>query len=447
MKHDRILKQRMTRRDFIWLMGVAGSAVALPPLLTGCATDPVTGQKTLVGMSEAQEIALDKSQSTHQFSADYGAYQDDALNRYLESVSQDVWKQSHRPGMPYNARVVNANYINAYTFPGGSMATTRGIMLEMQNEDELAALMGHETGHVNARHAAERAGKTLLVQGGLVLAQVAAANQQRDYQPIVNLAGQIGASALLAKYSRDNEREADALGMEYMARSGYSPEGMVGLMNLLQKESKTRPGLLETMFSSHPMSAERYQSAVSRSATQYPGERGRTLRRDRYMDHTAGLRQLKPAIAEMQQGENELSKGQAAKADTYFGQALRLAPRDYTANVLMAKAKIAQKKEREAEAYLTQARAIYPSEGQALQLSGVTKLALKQPDAALKFFEDYDRRLPGNAGTTFLKGVSYESMGNKKLAAEHYYRYAQTAGTGTESQYAVSRLKSWGYVK
>ena len=115
MSHDRILKQRMTRRDFLWLMGVAGSAATLLPWLTGCATDPVTGQKTLVGMSEAQEITLDKSQSQHQFSADYGAYQDDSLNHYLESVSHEVWKQSHRPGMPYNARVVNANYINAYT--------------------------------------------------------------------------------------------------------------------------------------------------------------------------------------------------------------------------------------------------------------------------------------------------------------------------------------------
>ncbi len=447
MSHDRILKQRMTRRDFLWLMGVAGSAATLPPWLTGCATDPVTGQKTLVGMSEAQEIALDKSQSQHQFSADYGAYQDDSLNQYLESVSHEVWKQSHRPGMPYNARVVNANYINAYTFPGGSMATTRGIMLEMESEDELAALIGHETGHVNARHAAERAGKTLLVQGGLIIAQVAAANQERDYQPIISLAGQIGASALLAKYSRDNEREADALGMEYMMKSGYNPEGMVGLMSLLQKESKSRPGLLETMFSSHPMSGERYQNAVNAVATRYPSERGRALRRDRYMDHTVALRQLKPAIAEMQQGESELAKGQATKADTHFGQALRLAPRDYAANVLMAKAKLAQKKEREAEAYLTQARAIYPSEGQALQLSGVTKLALKQPDAALKFFEEYDRGLPGNASTTFLKGVAYENMGNKQSAAEHYYRYAQAAGTGTESQYAVSRLKSWGYVK
>jgi predicted Zn-dependent protease len=446
MNHDRIYKNRMTRRDFLWLMGVAGSAAALPPLLSGCATDPVTGEKTLVGLSEGQEIGLDKEQSPHQFSADYGASQDDGLNRYVQSVGGDLWGRSHRPKMPYSARALNANYVNAYTFPGGSMGATRGILLEMQSEDELAALMGHEIGHVNARHAAERAGKSMLIQGGLVLASVAVAGKE-NYQPIVQLAGQIGGSALLAKYSRDNEREADALGMDYMVKAGYNPDGMVGLMGMLQSQSKSKPGLLETMFASHPMSDERYQDALKRAQGQYAGQRGRALRRERYLDNTASLRRIKPAVAAMQQGEAQLAKNQPGQAEGHFHQALGLAPGDYVANVLMAKTKMAQKQEREAEAYLSQARAIYPSEGQALQLSGVAKLALKQPDAALQFFNAYDQRLPGNAGTTFLKGVAYENMQDKKQAAEHYYRYAKLSASGQEAQYAVSRLKAWGYVK
>lgn len=443
--HDRIYKNQMTRRDFLWLMGVAGSAAALPQL-AGCATDPVTGEKTLVGLSEAQEVSLDKEQSPHQFSADYGASQDAALNRYVQDVSDDLWRNSHRPKMPYSARVLNANYINAYTFPGGSMAATRGIMLDLQNEDELAALMGHETGHVNARHAAEQAGKSMLVQGGLVLAQVAASGKEQ-YQPIVQLVGQLGGSALLSKYSRDNEREADALGMEYMTRAGYNPDGMVGLMGMLQSQSKAKPSLLETMFASHPMSDERYQTAVQRAQGQYAGPRGRALKRERYMDNTASLRPLRPAVTAMQQGESLLAKDQAGQAEPHFRRALDLAPGDYAANVLMAKAKLAQKQEREAEPYLAQARAIYPSEGQALQLSGVTKLALRQPEAALQFFNAYEQRLPGNPNTTFLMGVGYEHMQDKKRAAEHYYRYAQTVGSGQEAQYAVSRLKAWGYVK
>ncbi|NTV96831.1 MAG: M48 family metalloprotease, partial [Thiobacillus sp.] len=375
MNDDRIYQNRMTRRDFLWLMGVAGSATALPPLLAGCAADPVTGKSTLVGLTEQQEISLDKEQSPHQFSSDYGACQDDGLNRYVQEVGSGLWSRSHRPQMPYSARVLNANHINAYTFPGGSMAATRGILLEMQSEDELAALMGHEIGHVNARHAAERAGKSMLVQGGLVLASVAGGE---NYQPIVQLAGQIGGSALLAKYSRDNEREADALGMDYMVKAGYNPDGMVNLMGLLQNQAKTKPGLLETMFASHPMSDERYQTASKRAEGKYAGQRSRAIRRERYQDNTANLRRLKPAVTALQQGETLMAKNQPAQAEEPFGRALGLAPGDYAANVLMAKAKLAQKKEREAEAYLSQARAIYPSEGQALQLSGVAKLVQGQ---------------------------------------------------------------------
>ncbi|MBU1664691.1 MAG: M48 family metalloprotease, partial [Gammaproteobacteria bacterium] len=176
----RSLEGPLSRRDFLWLLGVAGSAVLLQ--LSGCAIDPVTGQKTLVGMSEDQEKSLDKSQSPNQFSSDLGAVQDAGLNHYVQDVGTNLWSKSHRPKMPYSARVLNANYVNAYTFPGGSMGVTRGIMLEMKNEDELAALLGHEIGHVNARHSAERAGKELLANVALTAASVAIASSENGQQ-------------------------------------------------------------------------------------------------------------------------------------------------------------------------------------------------------------------------------------------------------------------------
>ncbi|MFZ5484574.1 MAG: M48 family metalloprotease [Pseudomonadota bacterium] len=434
------------RRDFLRLIGLASAAVVLPPWLQGCATDPVTGKTSLVGMSEDQEKHLDKQHAPHQFSADYGASQDTRLNRYVEYVGARMWADSHRPKMPYSARALNANYVNAYTFPAGSIGVTRGILLEMESEDELAALMGHEIGHVNARHAAERAGKSMLVQGGLVLAQVAVAGNEQ-YQPIIQLAGQIGGSALLAKYSRDDEREADALGMDYMVKAGYNPDGMSGLMGMLQSQSKSKPGLLETMFASHPMSDERHATAQKRAAKKYAAERGRKENRERYMDSIADLRRIKTVVAAQQQGEGLMSKKQLPQAEERFDQALRQAPDDYTGNVLMAKLMTAQKRPREAEAYLAQARAIYPSEGQALQLSGVNKLALNQPDAALQFFQAYEQRLPGNPNTTFLMGVAHEDRHDRKQAAQYFYRYAQQVNSGREAQYAVSRLKSWGYLK
>ncbi len=443
----RSLEGPLSRREFLWLLGVAGSATLLP--LSGCAIDPVTGEKTLVGLSEAQEKSLDKQQSPNQFSADLGAVQDSGLNRYVEEVGGGLWVKSHRPQMPYSARVLNANYVNAYTFPGGSMGVTRGIMLEMQNEDELAALLGHETGHVNARHSAERAGKELLANIALTAASVAIASSEngQQYLPLLQPLSQIGASALLAKYSRDNEREADSLGMDYMVAGGYNPDGMVGLMAMLRGEAQQKPSLLETMFASHPMSEERYQTAVRTAEQKYPGERRRPAKRERYMDHTAGLRRIQPTIAACQKGEALMAKQQLPQAEDQFAQALRHTRDDYAANVLMAKALMAQKKTREADTYLASAKSIYPGEAQAVHLSGLAKLALRQPEAALAEFVAYDKLLPGNPSTLFFVGAAHENMGQRREAANYYYRYLQSGAQGGEAQFAVARLRDWKVIK
>ncbi|MEW6677667.1 MAG: M48 family metalloprotease [Pseudomonadota bacterium] len=445
----RSLETALSRRDFLWLVGAAGSAVVLPSVLSGCAVDPVTGEKTLVGLSEAQEVSLDKSQSPKQFSSDLGAVQDGNLNRYVQDVGTTLWSKSHRPKMPYSARVLNANYVNAYTFPGGSMGVTRGIMLEMQNEDELAALMGHEIGHVNARHSAERAGKEMLANVALVAANVAAASSEagQQYLPILQPLSQVGASALLAKYSRDNEREADSLGMDYMVQGGYNPEGMVGLMGLLRSEAREKPNLLETMFSSHPMSEERYQTARQTAEKKYASLRGKTLKRERYMDNTAGLRRIQPTVEACQKGETFMAKKQLPQAEEQFGLALRHTRDDYAANVLMAKALMAQKKTRDADSYLATAKALYPGEAQAVHLAGLNKLSLRQPEAALAEFQAYERLLPGNPSTLFFMGAASENMGNRRDAANYYYRYLQTGSQGGEAQYAVNRLRGWKVIR
>ena len=112
---DRVFRGEMTRRDILWIMGVSAASAAAPAVLTGCATSPVTGQSMLAGISEQEEVAIDRQQSPHQFSNDYGAVQDARLNGYLTQVGNSLATRSHRPQMPYNYRVVNANYVNAYT--------------------------------------------------------------------------------------------------------------------------------------------------------------------------------------------------------------------------------------------------------------------------------------------------------------------------------------------
>ena len=432
----------MSRRRFVqW------SALATVGWVAGCAVNPVTGEHQLMLVSEKQEIDLDRQNSPHQFSADYGPVLDNQLNAYLDRTGRRLAALSHRPQMPYSFRAVNANYINAYAFPGGSIAATRGILLKMENEAGLAALLGHELGHVNARHTAAVMSKgqlTNLVLGG-VAAAAGAGNS--SYGKLAAQLGMLGSGVLLASYSRDNERQADALGMEYMVKAGYGPDGMVGLMDILNNMSKGHQSAAELLFATHPMSSERYRTAVKTARSAYAADKGKPLYKERYMDHTAGLRRIKGAIETMQKGEAAMGAEKYVEAEGLFQSALKQAPNDYAGLVLMAKCQLAQKKVDAAERCLRTAREAYPREGQALYLDGFVKLAKKEYAEALSRFAAYDKQLPGNPNTVFFKGMAYEGQGVRKSAAENYYAYLQAVNQGSNAQYAYNRLVEWGYIK
>lgn len=434
-------RNRVTRRQALWLIG-AGCASAG---LSGCTTSPVTGESILVGMSEADEKAVDARVSPHQFSRDLGAVQDPAINRYVAEVGNRLDDTTHRPTMPYSYRALNANYVNAYTFPGGAMGVTRGIMVELNDESELAALLGHELGHVNARHVAQQQGRSLLAQ--VAVAGVNIAARDSSWGNVIAMGSQLGASALLSGYSRDDEREADALGQEYMVRGGYPANGMVRLHQLLVDQEKEAPSLLQTMFSTHPMSRERRDTAQQMAETRYAASKGRNPQRERFMDSTASLRQIKPTIDDLKQGETAMAKKDYRSAETKFDSAVKRTPQDYAANVRMAQCLQATGRGRQALDYADSARRIYPQEAQAHKMAGVLALELRDPAMALQRLDEYDRILPGDPGVTFLKGVSYEGTGNRRAAAQHYNAYLRQSQQGDAAQYAYSRLKGWGYVR
>jgi len=415
--------------------------------MMGCAVDPVTGRSQLMLVSESQEVEIDRQYSPKQYSADYGIIQDTALNRYIGQVGQSLVPHTHRTGMPYAFQTVNAVYVNAYAFPGGSIAVTRGILLELADEAALAGLLGHELGHVNARHTAEQMSKSQISSVLLTGLQAAVGLGAASYADIAGQLGMLGASLLLASYSRDNEREADALGNAYMVKAGYSTDGFVELMGMLNSLSKERPGYTDVLFSTHPMSEERYRTAVDAARTIYQGSRSAPRHRERYMDNTVRLRALKGAIDLMQKGETALSKKRYGEAESLIGRALKQAPDDYAGLVMMSKCLAVQKKSREAESYAERAKAVYPGEGQAWYVGGFVQLDQKKYPEAYRSFDQYDRILPGNANATFFKGYALEGMGDKTAAAAHYRKYLQAIQQGAQAQHAYNRLVEWGYIR
>ena len=434
----------MNRRDFLWFSGIATGSVSFSTLMSGCAFDPVTGKATLSLVSEEQEISIDQQQSPHQFSTDYGANNDQTLNRYVSKVGEAVAKTSHRAQMPYNYRVLDANHVNAYTFPAGSMGITRGIMVEMQSEAELAALLGHEIGHVNARHASERTTKGMLVQAAVGIASSAVGEGQA--QQVVSGLGVLSATALLAKYSRDNEREADKLGMEYAVSAGANPQGMVDLMNLLNSLHSSKPGALDIMFSSHPMSDERLKNASVQMSSRFKAQQSRDLGRERYMDYTAGLRQQKDLIKTLANADLALSAGKFDDAENEIVKARRLNDADYALWVISAKQNMAKERFANANADLVRASSLKPNEQLPAYMKGVNYLELNQPENARSSFLSYKQNLPGNPLVDFFIGFSYEAQEQREPAASSYKVFLQQVQQGQQAEYAYRRLVEWGYV-
>ncbi len=435
----------ITRRDFILLS--AGSAAALS--LGGCATNPVSGKKMFTLLSESGETQIDRQYSPHQISADYGAVQDSSLNKYIAKVGGELAAKSHRPNVPYSFRAVNASYVNAYAFPGGTIAITRGMLIELNDESELAAVMGHEIGHVCARHAASSYTKgiiasTIVSAGALTVGLL---TENDTYATITSGLGAVAAGGFLAHYSRDNEREADALAMEYMTRCGYNPQGAVGVMQILKKLQKEQPNAIEMIFATHPMSEERYNNAISLMNSKYSSFKHLPTNKERFMDETANLRKKADVIRNLQKAEMAIIKNKFNDAESFLKDALQKAPDDYGTLLTYSQFHLAIKQAEMAERMAEEAKRVYPGEPYALYLAGISKIHLKKYDEAYQSFVQYERILPGNNEIIFYQGFSMEGAGRRQLAAERYMAYLQVEQNTEHAQYAYRRLVEWGYIK
>lgn len=424
----------LSRRDFVKIVGAGGL------ILAGCAKNPVTGKSQLMLLGEGDEIAIDQKQSPHQFSEDFGAVSEPRVNQYVQRVGRELGAKSHRPTVPYSFRVVEASHVNAYAFPGGSIACTRGILLGLDNEAQLAALLGHEIGHVSARHSAARMSQGMLLQVAVVGATIAVASKDERYAPVAGTVGALGSGLLLAKYSRDDERQADSLGLDYMVRCGHNPEGMMGLMRMLNGLHDKEPSQLDLMFASHPMSKERLDNTQRAIQERYATLGSYPLNRERFMDETEPLRRFKPAVEAIQKGDKALATGKPETATPHYAAALKAIPDDYEALVKMSRCLLLQKQVKEARIYADRAKAAKPGEAQALAAMGLAALQMKDFAASHAEFAAYRKVLPGNPGMLFLDGFSLDNLGRRQEAAVLYRNYLETGATDRAAVHAQNRL-------
>ncbi len=299
-------------------------------LLSGCAANPVTGQQELAFVSESEEIAIGKEQYAPSRQSQGGDYQvDPVLTRYVDKVGQKLAAVSDRK-LPYEFTVLNNSVPNAWALPGGKIAVNRGLLTELHNEAELAAVLGHEIVHAAARHGAQGMERGIFLQGAVLAVgvAVAASDDYGDYADLAAGVATVGAGMVNQRYSREAELEADLYGMEYMVRAGYDPMAAVALQETFVRLSEGQEeNWLEGLFASHPPSRERVDRNRE-TAARLRSKGGVTLGEEPFQRAVAHLIETKDAYAAFDEGQAALEKGDAAKALKLADKALAVEPKE-----------------------------------------------------------------------------------------------------------------------
>lgn len=253
-------------------------------LIAACTMNPATGQRQLTLMSEAQEIEIGR-QTHPKVLASIGAYDSPEWQAYIQELGSKIAATSERPDLDWTFTVLDDPVVNAMALPGGFVYVNRGILADFNSEAELASVLGHEIGHVTARHSVEQMSRAQLAQLGLGVAAIAS----EDFRQFAGLAGQ-GLGILFLKFGRDDESQSDELGLRYMVRSGYDPHQMPKVFQTLDRESQAQ-GLRATpeWMSTHPNPGNRVADINARIAGLPPEERQGTVGREAYLRRLGGL--------------------------------------------------------------------------------------------------------------------------------------------------------------
>jgi predicted Zn-dependent protease len=262
------------------------AALSISFLIPSCSVNPVTGKKEIMLMSEAQEISMGKAYDP-QVVASFGLYEDEQMQQFINEKGKEMGAISHRPHLNYEFKILDSPVVNAFAVPGGYVYFTRGIMAHFNNEAEFAGVLGHEIGHVTARHSAKQQSTQTLAQLGLIVGVIAS-------KEIARYAGQAqeALGLLFLKFGRDDESQSDQLGVEYSTKIGYDAHEMAHFFSTLDRmRGGSEVERIPTFMSTHPDPANRQQK-VEMAATKWQEGRPRSefkINRDQYLRMIDGL--------------------------------------------------------------------------------------------------------------------------------------------------------------
>jgi predicted Zn-dependent protease len=260
-------------RSLFAVLVIAGAA---------CATNPVSGKKQMSLLSEAEELAIGQQQDV-EIRREMGVYDDPDLQRYVNDIGQQLARVSHRPNLPWSFTIVDNAAINAFALPGGYIYLTRGILAYLDDEAQLAGVLGHEIGHVTARHAAQAYTRQAQAGIGLAILSIFVPGTA----PFTDL-GAAGLSVLFLRHGREAEIEADRLGVEYGSGAGFDPAGVPRFLSTLARVNALSERGVPNWLSTHPDPGSRVVKAEP-VAGKFGSDAAKAVNRDQYLDRIRGL--------------------------------------------------------------------------------------------------------------------------------------------------------------
>jgi len=473
---------QVLKSAFITPFGTFLLSLSLLMLSSGCAINPVTGKSQIMLISESQEIAMGRD-AAPSLNWDFGGrYRDRELESYLGGIVGRLWSVSERSNLPFSFYVQNTSIPNAFALPG-YVAMTRGLLVNLQNEAQFSAIMGHEAGHVMARHTAARVSRGVLVQVGLGLGG-AALGSTRGGDALMAL-GSVGASLLLLQYDRSQELESDRLGVLYMSKIGYDPgeavtaheELVVAVDRFMKRAGKESAsgGFLDSILSTHPRKEVRVEE-IRNMISELPPYRinGDGRFAADFSDKLRGIRKTNEAYLVYDDGMRALEQKSYAEADRLVRKAIAM--NEYQAPFHALAGRIAFVQERFGDAekgfqkalsidneyqpayyglgviayrkndyrkgleHLEKSLTLYPQHPGSLYASGLCYHELNMPQEALTFFGSFAGAVEEHPEVYGYMGMDYEKMQRVDLAMEAYTAQIKVEPNNRMGAYAKQRL-------
>ena len=405
--------------------------------LAGCTVNPVTGEKQLSLIGENEEIQMGAEQYVPTQQTQGGRfYLDPELTVYVSEVGRKMARVSDRPDLPYEFVVLNNSTPNAWALPGGKIAINRGLLVKLDDEAQLASVLGHEIVHAAARHSVQRMQQGMIISAGM--AGLGMALSDNEWAGLVMGGAAVGAQLALAQYSQGDELESDAYGIRYMDAAGYDPQAAVELQKLFLELSNDRQSnWLQGLFATHPPSARRVEQ--NQQLAQQLGTGG-YRGRDVYQRKIATLKELQPAYDAHDKALKLASEGNMVAAMEAINSAINQAPREAMFYALRGRIFKEQGKNEKAQADFDKAVSLYPEMFEYQLYNGLNALAMNNLSKARDHLQKANEVVPTSIAYLRLGDIAAQ-QGRRQEAVNYYSTAAQAGGeVGAEAKQKLTAL-------